>query len=201
MKVRKTTSTALVGIPEQPSRNKPPVDDAAAPKNPPAGGRAVSRIAAWPASATVRMIAQPRVPVLAIAAISERISDAAADPALPLHEQDQEPPQRIPLAQQPPLAQPTIRRGPCLDHLSSIGRQRRHPRECPREHHSARLLKMPPTAPADDSLVRTPLPAHVRRIRDEPLRAVRVRGITAPVSTTDPLSCAAAADWPVHGWL
>ena len=193
MKARKTTSTAHVVTPEQPSQNKRPVDDAAALKNPPAGVRTVSESVAWHALAIVRTIAQPPGPASAIAAISERIIDAAADQALLLAAR--QPPQR------PLLDQPKMNRVLCPDPLSSIDRQLQHLREFPREHHFARLLRMPPTAPADVSLVKTPLPAHVLRNLGEPLHAVRVRGITAPASTTDPLSCAAAADWPIHGWL
>ena len=198
MKGRTRTSTDRVATPELPFPNKRPVDDAGAPKNPPAGGRTVSRSAAWPALAIVRTIAQPRVPVSAIAAISGKINGAAAGPALPLLAR--EPPPRPPLAQLH-LAQPTMLRGPCPDPLSSIDRQhqQQHRRGCPRGHRSARLLKMPPTAPADVRPVRTLRPAHGPRSLDEPLHAVRVRGITAPASTTDPLSCAAAADWPLNG--
>ena len=185
------TFTAHAEIPEQPFPSKPPVDDAAALKNPRAGGRTVSKIAAWPASAIETTSVQLPVPASVTAAISGTISDAAAGPAPRL-------PARVPL-QRPPLAHPQTHRVRCPALLLSIAQQRQHHQEFLREHHSARLLKMRPTAPAGVKQARSPQPTRVPRIQDEPLPAARGHGTTALASTTDPLPCAATADWPIDG--
>ena len=201
VKARRTTSTDRAEIPEQRFLNKPPVDDGAALKNPPAGGRTVSRIAAWPASAIKTTTAHRPGPALVIAAISGRISDAAAGPArlLPAQEPPQPPLAPQPLLAHPLLAHPRGHRVQCPVLPSSIAQQRQPRREFLRGHRSVRLLKMRPTAQADVSLARRPRPTRVPRIQDEHLLAVRVHGTTAPASTTDPLPCAAAADWPADG--
>ena len=206
MKARRTTSTAHAEIPEQRFPSKPPVDDVAALKNPPAGDRTASRIAAWPASAIETTTAHPQAPASVIAVISGRISDAAAGPArlLRAKEAHQPPPlAHLPLVQPPlvqtPLAHPRSHRDQCPVLLLSIAQQRQHRLEFLRGHRSVRPLKMRPTAQADVSLARRPRPTLVPRIQDERLPAVRVHGTTAPASTTDPLPCAAAADWPADG--
>ena len=151
----------------------------------------MSKIAAWPASAIETTSVKDPVPASVTAAINETISDAAVGPAPHLPERES--------LQRHPLVHPQIHRVRCPALLLSIAQQRQHHQEFPREHHSASLLKMLPTAPAGVNQAKSRQPLPVPKIQDEPLPAARGHGTTALASTTDPLPCAATADWPIDG--
>ena len=178
-------------IPELRFPNKPPVDDAVALKNLPAGGRTVSRSAEWPASGLGTTTAHPPVPASGIAAISGMTSGGAAGPVQLLAVRQ---PHQPPLLAQPPDVQTKSHRVQHPALLLSTAQQRQRRLEFLRGHRSARLPRMRPTVRADVSPARRLRPARVPRIQGELLPAARVHGTTAPASTTDPHPCAAAAD-------